>query len=188
MKRALAAAAALLVLAPFAQAERADSLKQLDIAYKNIDIDSVPRTTVFTGKVIATRGTLLLKAERAEVKEAPDGYKTMVLTALPGKTVFFRQKRDSGADEWIEGEAERVEYDERTEVLRMLSKATLRRLEGGKLANEMNNAFISYDNRKDALLGRNDASGADVPGQSRGSFTYQPRRTAPAAQPEAGKQ
>jgi lipopolysaccharide export system protein LptA len=189
MRRALAAAAALLLAqaAPFAQAERADSLKQLDIKWDNIDVDSVPRTTVFTGKVIATRGTLLLKADRAEVKESPDGYKTLVLTAAPGKTVFFRQKRDTGPDEWIEGQAERVEYDERTEVVRMFSNAALRQLEGRVLTREMTSAFISYDNRKDALLGRNDPSGADVPGKARGSITYQPHRTA-SAQPEAGKQ
>jgi lipopolysaccharide export system protein LptA len=191
MKRALAAAtaaAAALLLMPLARAERADSLKKLDIKCDNIDVDSVPRTTIVTGNVIATRGTLLLKAERAEVKEAPDGYQTMVLTAAPGRSVFFRQKRDAGPDEWIEGQAERVEYDERTEVVRMFSHAALRQMEGRELVREMSSAFISYDNRKDALLGRNDPSGADVPGKARGSITYQPRRTASAAQPEAGKQ
>jgi lipopolysaccharide export system protein LptA len=185
----LAAVAALsLSLAPPAQAERGDSLKRLAIQYNNIDIDSVPRTTIATGNVVATRGTLLLKAERAEVKEAPDGYQTIVLTSVPGKPVLFRQKRDTGADEWLEGQADRVEYDERTEVARMYSNAVLRQLEGSKLVHEMSSAFISYDNRKDALLGRNDPSGADVPGKARGSITYQPRRTASAAQPEAGKQ
>lgn len=187
MKRTLAAAVAL-VLAPLAQAERADSLKPLNITWNTIDVDSVPQTTVFTGNVIATRGTLLLKADRAEVKAAPDGYRTAVLTAAPGKAVFFRQKRDTGADEWIEGQADRVEYDERTEVVKMFSNASLRHLEGRRASDEMNSAFISYDNRKDSLLGRNDASGADAPGKARGSITYQPRRTAAAVQPEAGKQ
>ena len=186
MRRAAAVAAALL-LAPLARAERMDSLKPLDVKYRNIEIDGVPRTTVLTGSVTATRGTMLLMAERAELRESAEGYKTVLLTAVPGKPVFFRQKRDSGADEWIEGEAERVEYDERTEVLRMSSKATLRLLEGGKLAREMHNAFMSYDNRKDTLLGRNDDSGADVPGKGLGSITFTPRRSAPA-QPEAGKQ
>jgi lipopolysaccharide export system protein LptA len=188
MKVALAAAMAALLAAPLAQAERSDSLKKLNILWDSIDIDSVPQTTVFTGNVVATRGTLLLKADRADVKEAPDGYKAVVLTAKPGKVVFFRQKRDTGPDEWVEGEAERVEYDERTEVVKMFSKAVLRRLEGRNMSDEMNSAFISYDNRRDALLGRNDASGADSPGKSRGSITYQPRRTTAAAQPEAGKQ
>ena len=70
----------------------------------------------------------------------------------------------------------------------MFSHAALRQLDGREVAREMNSAFISYDNRKDALLGRNDPSGTDVPGKTRGSITYQPRRTASAAQPEAGKQ
>lgn len=188
MRGPAVAIAAALLLAPCAQAERADSLKPLDIKWNNIDIDSVPQTTVFTGNVIATRGTLLLKAERAEVKESADGYKTVVLLAAPGKPVFFRQKRDTGPDQWAEGQADRVEYDERTEVVKLFSNAVLRQLEGRNLVQEMSSAFISYDNRKDALLGRNDPSGADVPGKARGSITYQPRRTASATQPEAGKQ
>lgn len=188
MRGALVLALGMLSLAPFAQAERADALKPLDVKWNNIDIDSIPQTTVLTGNVIATRGTLLLKAERAEVRESPDGYRTMVLLAAPGKPVFFRQKRDTGTDHWAEGQAERVEYDERTEVVKLFSNAVLRQLEGRNLVEEMSSAFISYDNRKDALLGRNDPSGADVPGKARGSITYQPRRTAPATQPEAGKQ
>jgi lipopolysaccharide export system protein LptA len=179
---------AVLSLAPLAQAERADSLKPLDIKWNNIDIDSIPQTTVFTGNVIATRGTLLLKAERAEVRESPERYRTVVLTGAPGKPVFFRQKRDTGPDQWAEGQADRVEYDERTEVVKLTSNAVLRQFEGRDQVHEMSSAFISYDNRKDALLGRNDPSGADVPGKARGSITYQPRRTAQAAQPEAGKQ
>jgi lipopolysaccharide export system protein LptA len=188
MRGAFVLALAMLSLAPFARAERADMLKPLDIKCNTIDVDSIPQTTVVTGNVIATRGTLLLKAERAEVKVAPDGYRTVVLIAAPGKPVFFRQKRDTGNDLWAEGQAERVEYDERTEVVRMYSNAVLRQLEGRNPIQEMSSAFISYDNRKDALLGRNDPSGADVPGKARGSITYQPRRTASAAQPEAGKQ
>ena len=186
MKTLLAAAA--LLLAPHAQAERADALKPLHVNSDKGNFDQVTQTVILTGNVIATRGTMLLKAERAEIKESPEGYRTVILIAAPGKPVFFRQKRDTGIDEWAEGQAERVEYDERTEVVKLFSNATLRQLEGRNVIHEMNSAFISYDNRRDALLGRNDPSGADSPGRSRGSITYQPRRTASAAQPEAGKQ
>ena len=186
MKAVLAAAA--LLLAPLAQAERADALKPLKVVGGNGTLDQVTQTVVLTGGVTATRGTMLLKAERAEIKEAPDGYKTIVLVAAPGKPASFRQKRDSGPEQWDEGQAERIEYDERTEVVKFSSNAVIRQLEGRDVMREMGGEFIAYDARKEVLLNLNDPSGVDRPGKARASFTFYPRRTASAAQPEAGKQ
>jgi lipopolysaccharide export system protein LptA len=119
-------------------------------------------------------------SERADVQEAPDGYRTFILTAAPGKLATFRQKRDGGPDLWTEGHAERIEYDERTEVVKLLSTAMLRQLEGQRVTHQMEQAFISYDNRKDVLLGRNDPNGTNNPSNSRGSIVIEARRTRPA--------
>jgi len=176
---AIAVAAA--VLAPLsASAERADSLKPVNIEYDKADIDQVNQTYIATGNVIITRGTMVLKGDRAEVKEAPDGYRTFILTAAPGKLATFRQKRDGGPDLWAEGQAQRIEYDERADVIKLFSKAVIKQLEGKKITQEMDSEFISYDSRKEVLLGRNDANGADKQGAGRGSMTFAPRR-APAA-------
>ena len=195
MKKILAAAIFLLV--PLAaSAEKADAFKKVDIDFDNVNVDQVTQNYVATGNVVITRGTLILKADRAEVKEAPDGYHTFILTAAPGKLATFRQKRDGGPDLWDEGQAQRIEYDERNDLVKLFSKAEIRQLEGQKVTQRMVSEFISYDNRKEVLVGRNDASGADKPGNGRGSITLQPHRTpapaaasgGPAATPPAGKQ
>jgi len=75
-----------------------------------------------------------------------------------------------------------VEYDERTDLVKLFSKAVIRQLEGKKVAQEMASEFISYDNRNEKLLGLNDATGTAKQGNGRGSITLQPRRApAPAA-------
>jgi lipopolysaccharide export system protein LptA len=193
MKRAFAAAAVAtltLLLAPLAQAERADALKPLKVEGGIATFDQAAQTVILTGDVIASRGTMLLKAARAEIKEAPDGYRTLVLIAAPGNPASFRQKRDGGPDQWDEGQAERIEYDERTDVLKLSSNAIIRQLEGRKVVHEMGGEFISYDARKEVLLNLNDPSGVDRPGKGRASFTFYPRRTAQAApqSAETGKQ
>ena len=194
MKKILAAMFLLLPLA--ASAEKADALKPLNIEFDKAGVDQVTQNYVATGNVIITRGTMILKSDRAEVKEAPDGYHTFILTADPGKFATFRQKRDGGPDLWDEGQAQRIEYDERNDLVKLFSKAVIRQLEGTKVTQEMDSEFISYDNRKEVLVGRNDASGADKPGGGRGSITLQPRRPAagapaasasPAAAAPAGK-
>jgi lipopolysaccharide export system protein LptA len=179
MKKLLAAAIFLLV--PLAaSAEKADAFKHVDI-----DFDKV---YVATGNVVITRGTMILKADRAEVKQAPDGLRTFILTANPGKLATFRQKRDGGPDLWGEGQAQRIEYDERNDLVKLFSKAVIRQLEGKKVTQELASEFISYDNRNEKLLGLNDANGVDKPGNGRGRITLEPRRTPAAAPAPAGKQ
>jgi lipopolysaccharide export system protein LptA len=93
----------------------------------------------------------------------------------------FRQKRDGGPDLWVEGQAERIEYDEREELVKLFSKAVVKELRTGRLTNELDGAFISYDNRKEVATVRNDASGETKAGRGRGTLIIAPRRTAPAA-------
>jgi lipopolysaccharide export system protein LptA len=172
------------------QAERADALKPVNVEYDHIYLDNVTQAMIATGKVIITRGTMVLKSDRAEVREMPDGYRTFVLIATPGQLATFRTKGDGGPDLWSEGHAERIEYDERADTVKLFSKAMIRQLEGGKITHQMEQAFISYDSRKEVLLGQNDPSNADMPSKGRGTITLEPHRprTTTPAQAPAGKQ
>ncbi|KQQ86610.1 lipopolysaccharide transport periplasmic protein LptA [Massilia sp. Leaf139] len=166
-----------------AQAERADSLKQAVVSFDSLDVDEVTQTRIVTGNVVLTRGTLTLKSDRALIKETPEGYMSVTLTSAPGRVATFRQKRDGGPDLWMEGQAERIEYDERVEVVKLFSKAVVKELENGRLTNELDGAYISYDSRREVATVRNDASGESKVGGGRGTLIIAPRRTtaAPAA-------
>ena len=186
MKKLLAAVC-LSLLSLAASAERADSLKQAIINFDSGDVDEVTQTRILTGNVVVTRGTLSLKADRALVKETPEGYMTVTLTSNPGKVATFRQKRDGGADLWVEGRAERIEYDQKTEVAKLFSKANITQLDGKRVTDEVNGEFISYDSRKEVFAVRNDASGENKPGKGRVTLILAPRKAQPAqpAQPAA---
>jgi lipopolysaccharide export system protein LptA len=179
-------AAAILSLATLAAyAERADSLKPANIDAESVHTDQVTGTHTASGNVVITRGTLIIKADKAVVTETPEGYMSATLTAAPGKMTTFRQKRDGGPDLWVEGQAERIEYDERNELVKLFSNAQVRQLENGRLSSEMQGQFISYDNRKEVADVRNDASGETKPGKGRGRIVIAPRRTTAAAAPAA---
>jgi len=175
------AAAVLTLLSLSASAERADSLKQAVVNFDSLDIDEVTQTRILTGNVVLTRGTLTMKSDRALVKETPEGYMSVTLTSGPGRVATFRQKRDGAGDLWVEGQAERIEYDERQELVKLFSKAVVKELENGRLTNELNGAYISYDNRREVAAVRNDASGESKVGGGRGTLIIAPRRTGPAA-------
>lgn len=97
-----------------AHAEKADRAKPMNIEADALRHDELKQTSVFTGRVVMTKGSIVLRGGRLDVRQDADGYQYGVVTAEPGKRAFFRQKRDTlpGApDEFIEGESETIEYD-----------------------------------------------------------------------------
>ena len=113
------------LLALPAGAERADRIKPLNVeADQPGKIDLLNQFVVFNGNVVVTKGTMSIRAARIEVRETPEGYQTAVAVAAPGKLATFRQKRD-GVDEYIEGEAERLEYDGKADIIKFINKASV---------------------------------------------------------------
>ena len=139
------AAALLLAAALPALAEKADRGKPLSVeADQPGKIDLLNQFVVFNGNVVVTKGTMLIRAARIEVRETPEGYHTAVAVGAGGKPATFRQKRD-GVDEFIEGEAERLEYDGKADTIRFVNKASVRRMRGTAVADELAGNVVSYD-------------------------------------------
>jgi lipopolysaccharide export system protein LptA len=142
--RALGGMALALALVAAAHAERADRLQRINIDADLSHVDVQGQAVTYTGNVIISRGTLVIRAARVEVRELPSGYYTAVAFGAAGKPATFRQKRD-GVDEFFEGEAERLEYDGRSNLIRFVNKAELRQLRGATLASDTSGDLIVYD-------------------------------------------
>lgn len=183
MKKLILSAAMLLLAAAGAHAEKADANKPTKIDYDDLQIDDVKQIKTLIGNVVLTRGTLLMKSPKAVVTTDPEGYNFVVLTSTPGTLSTFRQKRDGAGDQWIEGEAERIEYSDKTDLVKLFSKARVRQLEGPRMTSEVNSEFISYDSRTEHFDVKNNVSGVSKPGAGRGTMVIQPtiRPAAPAA-------
>jgi len=150
--------AAAAVSAGAAFAERADSSKPTIIDADSGTGNDVTQTRTLIGNVVLQRGTLLMKAGRAVAKTDPEGYVYATFYAAPGGLATFRQKRDGG-DIWDEGEAERIEYDSKLEIVKMFSKAKITTLEGKRKTQEVQGPYLSYDSRKEVYSVENDVSG-----------------------------
>ncbi|MGZ3158674.1 MAG: lipopolysaccharide transport periplasmic protein LptA [Burkholderiaceae bacterium] len=158
-----------------AHAEKADSEKPTNVEADKMAYDDVKQVNTFSGGVVLTRGTLSMKAGKVVVTKDPAGYQFATLYAEPGSLASFRQKRDGPGDLWIEGYGERIEYDGKTEMVKLFSKARIKRLDGPKTIDEVEGAFISYDSRNEFFSVNNTASGVSKPGAGRISATIQPR-------------
>ncbi|MFZ4288370.1 lipopolysaccharide transport periplasmic protein LptA [Variovorax sp. HJSM1_2] len=137
--------AALAFTAGAAHAETADRDKPMNVEADAMRYDDLKQTNVFTGNVVMTKGTIILRGARVDVRQDPEGYQYGVVTAAAGKLAFFRQKRE-GVDEFIEGEAEEIYYDSKADNVRLVRRAVMRRYLGTKLSDETTGAEINYHN------------------------------------------
>lgn len=131
-----------------ALAERADQDQPTIIEADRGVFDELKQVNVVSGRATLTRGTLRITGERMELRTAPDGYRSAVVTAAADALATFRQRRDQtrpGVEEYVEGMAERIEWDERTESVRFVNRAQWRRLENGVVRDEISGQVIAYD-------------------------------------------
>ena len=156
--RSLLAALAFAGGAP-AQAEKADRNKPLNIEADSGRYDDLKQMGSFSGNVVVTKGTLVLRAGQIEVRQSPEGYQFGLATGSPGQLARFKQKRE-GVDETIEGEAERIEYDGKADTVRLVNRAVVRRYRGTTLADETAGNLITYDNLNEVFSVSGGASAA----------------------------
>ncbi len=127
------------------RAEKSDRFKPLNVeADLPGKIDLLNQFVVFNGNVVVTKGTMVIRAARIEVRELPDGYHSAIAFGSPGQHATFRQRRDA-PDEFIAGDAERLEYDGKSDVIRFVNNASVRRLRGSETSDEISGNLVTYD-------------------------------------------
>jgi lipopolysaccharide export system protein LptA len=160
-------------------AEQADKTKPMNIEADALRYDDLKQASVFTGRVVLTKGTILIRGARVDVHQDPEGYQYGVVTAEPGKLAFYRQKRE-GVDEFIEGEGETIEYDGKADRVKFIRHAELRRLRGAAVSDEMVGSLITYDNSTDVFTVDGGPSSPAVGGRVRAVLSPRAPASAPA--------
>ena len=135
----------LLFVAAPALAEKADRDKPTQVEANKMSADDARRLNVFEGDVIVTKGTIRLTADRLVVRQDAEGFQ---LATATGKPARFRQRQDAKPGEkegiWVEGEALRIELDDRNQKIELFDKARVNR--GG---DEVAGDYIFVDQRSD---------------------------------------
>lgn len=154
-------------------AEKADANQPTHIEADRMSYVDLKQTNTFTGNVQLTKGTLKIKGQKIIIRQSPSGYQ---YGTVYGKPAYFRQKRDGGPNLWVRGQAERIEYDTESEILRFYNKAQLKRLKGNKLTDEVEGAFILYNSRTEYYSVSNKSAGKSRSGDSRIKVVIQPNK------------
>ncbi|WP_252374457.1 lipopolysaccharide transport periplasmic protein LptA [Hydrogenophaga sp. 2FB] len=165
-----------------ALAEKADRNLPLNAEADALRYDDARQTSVFTGNVVITKGTIIIRGNQVEVRQDPQGNQFGVVHGTPG---FFRQKRD-GVDEFIEGTGQRIDYDSKADTVKFTGNAVLKRFKGTQLNDETSGNVIVYNNTTDVFTvdgGVANRTAFNPTGRVRAMLTPVPKEGAPAPSP-----
>ena len=173
----LAALAVCLGASGAALAEKADRDLPTQIEASRMSADDTRRMTIFEGGVVLTRGTMRLTADRVVVRQDAEGYQFATATGKPAR---FRQRQDPKppATEgiWLEGEAQRMELDDKSGKVELYDSAHVKR--GG---DEVAGNYILLDQRSDFFSVSTGKDGKDAAPAGRVKATIQPKPRPPEA-------
>lgn len=151
MKRIAPLLLALLVLPP-AWAAKAD--RQRPIVVQGGDgmrvVSQTNERVELLGPVTVTQGSLLLRASKLVVTKRADDSSQLVAGNQGEAAVQFSQSLDKPGER-IEGQADEIDYDDRTGLVRFIGNARVRMLAGTQMQRELTGSLISFDTTKEEL-------------------------------------
>ncbi len=133
-------------LALNAMAEKADRDKPVNLEADRVTVDDAKKVHVFEGNVVLTQGTLVIRTDKLVVTQDGNGYQRGVATGGAEGLARFKQKRE-GRSDYVEGEAERIEHDARSEKSDFYVRAHVK---SGQ--DEVRGPFISFDSRAETYV------------------------------------
>ena len=119
-------------------AERGDRDQPIHLEAARVSIDDAKQISVFEGAVQFKQGTITIRGDKIIVTQDKEGLKQGSAT---GQLASFRQKRE-GLDEYMEGYAERIEYDSKNGAIDFFGQAHIKRGQ-----DEVRGEHIIYNSR-----------------------------------------
>lgn len=162
-----------------ALAEAADRDKPIELEADKVIVDDAKKISTYLGDVILTQGTLVIHADKLVVREDINGFQHSTSTGNP---TTFKQKRE-GKNEYMEGNAQRIEYDGRMDKVQLYTKAWVKRGEDIVYGD-----YISYDANAEyaEVIGGAKSTTDGTTSSGRVKAIIQPKnKTAPNASPAA---
>jgi len=169
--------AAFLLVPLGAVAEKADRSKLIKIEAASNVLDQSTNVLVLEGEVVLEQGTMRITAERMRLKRDAQENIFAELFGKAGGQITFREKRE-GFSDYMEGVADRAEFDDKANTLKLFSRA---RLKNG--TDELTGEYIYYNSLTEVIQafgpvpdGKTDPKASTPTGNNRVRITIQPRQ------------
>lgn len=157
-----------------AWALKSDRDQPMNVESDALQYESQQQRSVFTGNVVVTKGSITMHGSKLVVTQTAGGKDDAVMYGAPGKRAFYREKRDGGGEQYVEGEGDRIDYDGQADIVKFVGHAEARRLENGKLQDQINGDVITLNNVTEVY--NVDLAQKGKSGQDRVRATFAPRQ------------
>ncbi len=161
-------------------AEKADRTKEIEIDAAKQKIDLANNVLVLEGNVVLTQGTMRINADRMIVKRDDQEQIFAELFGASGNQISFREKRE-GFNDFMEGTADRAEFDDRANTVKLFSRAKLKNgndvLSGDYIYyNSVTEVMLADGRAPDGKIGKDGKSPAASDTAGRVRIVIQPRK------------
>jgi len=150
-----------------AQANQADRDKPLIINADRVDLDDVKQKYTLTGDVLLIRGSMVGTGERGYVLVTPQGYQMIDLNGKSDLPASMRQRRETLQDEFMQGIAKDILYDDQKERLLLIGNASVKRLLNMQMLDQLQGWQIEYEDIKESYKIKSQQLDLNRPPQSR---------------------
>lgn len=150
-----------------------DRNQPIHVEADRMQYDAANQVSRFFGNVVASQGTLVIRAAQMEVRQDQAGNEVGVASGSAQRRAFFRQDR-ANTNEHIEGEALRLEYDSRTSTLKLIGDATVRRYRGNELWDQTSGGVITYNDKTSFFTVESGRNSRSPNGRVTAVFTPEP--------------
>lgn len=157
-------------------AEAADRNQPIELEADTVTVNDAKKISTYSGNVILTQGSLVIHAEKLIVREDEQGFQHSTSTGNPST---FKQKRE-GKNEYMEGSAQRIEYDGRMDKVQLYTRASVKRGE-----DIVRGDYISYDANAEyaeVLGGTKSESGGSSSGRVKAIIQPKNKPTLPSSE------
>lgn len=163
--------ASLTCLSFSAFAERADRSKPVNLEADRVAVDERQQIQTFEGNVRLSQGSMSITTSKLVVRQDAEGFQKGIAHGGSSENAGlarFKQKRE-GRNDFVEGEAERIEHDNRTEKTEFFGRARVK--SGG---DEVRGPYIAYDGKTENYVVSGDGGSTGGKG-GRVTATIQPK-------------
>ena len=141
----------------------------------------VKAAVVFTGNVLLTRGSLVIRGDKLTLTERSDGTQ---FATVEGKPARFKQQRDSDKPNevlLINGTGNTIEFDGNKSVVTLTGAASIQKSTNGQLTESISGTKITYEQNTEFL---NVVGTPNSSGSSRVQAVIKPKTQATEPTPE----
>ncbi len=173
-------------------AGKADQAAPMDIEADAFMYNDKAQRSVFTGRVQLSKGSIRMRGQRLEVWQDAAGQQYGKLDGSSSALAFFRQQRAGVANEFVEAQAQHINYSSKTGVVTLTGQAQFKRLQGQQVMDSVSGHTISYNGNTDVFSVNGGLPSSDAPkaepsntGRVRVTLSARNKDAAPEADPSA---